>query len=345
MNVTTHLSAVGLLAALSTAGCASHESQITSLIDGDTRRTPAEWEEQAGVWMQWPQAEWREGGMEASFVAITEAVAEYERVHLIADSERTQQSGEEALAGVSGDITWHIIDSDSSWMRDNGPRYVEVDGQLVLQNWAFRSYEANTPASYYRDDDALPDAVAEILDLPLEQVGLIHERGDLEVNGSDTAMVSWSVLSHRNPELSRDEITAQIQAALGVTSVIYVEGFHPLDITRGHTDGLARFIAEDTVVVGQDGSQLFEDVAEQIAEQRPDLTILRMSMSDYDPYLNWLVGDGFVLTGMGSNDAAAREQLQQYFPDREIRFVDVDALWENGGGVHCVTNDQPLGAQ
>ena len=24
-----------------------------------------------------------------------------------------------------------------------------------------------------------------------------------------------------------------------------------------------------------------------------------------------------------------------------LRFVNVDALWANGGGIHCVTNDQP----
>ena len=175
-----------------------------------------------------------------------------------------------------------LIDSDSSWMRDNGPRYVEVDGNMVLQNWAFTSYEANTPVSYYRQDNALPDDMAALLNLPLEQVGLIHERGDLEVNGTDTAMVSWSVLSHRNPGMSQPDVTAAIQEPLG------------------HTDGLARFISEDT-----------ED----------------------DPYLNWLVGDSFVLTGKGVNDADARQQMESYFPGREIHFVDV----------HCVTNDQPQG--
>lgn len=324
-------------------GCATAQPHETTLIPGADRRTPAEWEPQAAVWLQWPQA-YEGARVEASFVEIVSAIAEFETVHLVAHDARTQSSGEAALAGVPGDIRWHIIPNDNSWMRDNGPRYVYVDGELVLQNWEFDAWGGgfgrNIP---YDNDNALPDTLAEVLALPLEQVGLVHERGDLEVNGADTAMVSWSVISQRNPSLSREDITDQLKAALGVTSVIYVEGFHPLDGTRGHVDGMARFISEDTIVVGQDGSSLLEDVAGQIAAQRPDLNIVRMPIGDNDPYLNWLVGDGFVITGAGSDDAAARERLSSYFPGREVRFVDIDALWRNGGGVHCVTNDQPEG--
>ena len=69
-----------------------------------------------------------------------------------------------------------------------------------------------------------------------------------------------------------------------------------------------------------------------------------MTVSPDAPTLNWLIGDGFVLTGTSGDaatDTEARQQLQRYFPGRDIRFVNIDALWANGGGVHCVTNDVP----
>ncbi|MFT5684808.1 MAG: agmatine deiminase [Myxococcota bacterium] len=324
-----------------TVGCDDPEPAQTDLIEGTTRRTPAEWEPQAAVWLQWPSM-WEGGAVQDSFVEIVRATAPYERINLVAGSTTTQSRGEEALAGITGDITWHVIDTDSSWMRDNGPRYVEVDGQLVIQNWEFNGWGGGFGNVPYDDDNAMTDVLADMLALPLEQVSLIHERGDLEVNGTDTAMVSWSVLSQRNPELSQDEITQQLQEALGVTSVIYLEGFDPYDGTRGHVDGMARFISEDTIVVGENGTQLLEDIATQIADQRPDLNLIRMSYSsDMDPYMNWLVGDGFVITGSGSDDAAARKHIETYFPGRAVHFVDIGALWRNGGGVHCVTNDQP----
>ncbi len=325
------------------AGCVPAPG-VTDLLPGDVRRTPAEWEPQAAVWLQWPQAGFEDAGMEQVFVDIVRVIAQYETVRLLAGDAATRTRGEAAVAGLDGDIRWHDVPVSSVWMRDNGPRYVELDGRMVLQNWEFDGYHDGRPASMWVDDNDNPDDIAELLGMPLERVGLVHERGDLEVNGVDVAMVNWSVVGHRNPGTTKEQATAVFQAALGVSRVIYLEGYHPMDVTRGHTDGLARFISEDTVVVPDDGSQLLDTVAAQITEQAPDLTVERLQLVDGDPTLNWLVGDGFVLTGSTGDDQADAEiavDLQRYFPGRDIHFVDVGPVWENGGGVHCVTNDQP----
>ncbi len=307
------------------------------------RRTPAEWEPQEAVWLQWPQA-WEGEAPQRVFVDIVRVVAQYDAVRLLAADAETQRRGEAALAGVEGDIRWDVVPVSASWMRDNGPRYVLNEGVMTLQNWAFDAYNDGREYEEYADDNENPDRLAEMLGMPLEQVDLVHERGDLEVNGTDTAMVNWSVVSHRNPGVSRAQATAVFSEALGVSRVIYIEGFFQEDGTRGHTDGLARFISEDTVVVADDGSALLDRIAGQIREQAPDLQIERLLMEGTDPVLNWLVGDGYVLTG-STGDAAADEEvagdLRRYFPGRDIHFVDVDAIWANGGGVHCVTNDQP----
>ncbi|MCO4774158.1 MAG: agmatine deiminase family protein [Deltaproteobacteria bacterium] len=333
--------ALFFLALATLAGCAA-APQPTSLLTGELRRTPAEWEPQDAVWLQWPQS-YEGDAVEQVFVSIVSVLAEYETVQLLAADQATQDQGEAALAGIAGDIRWHIIPNDASWMRDNGPRYVELDGALVLQNWEFNAYQLGlSPAEYTADNDS-PDAVAALLDLPLEHVGLVHERGDLEVNGSDTALVNWSVVSHRNPGVTRADATAEFTAALGVERVIYIEGFDPSDITRGHTDGLARFVSDDTVVVADHGA-LSDRVAAQIAEHAPDLRVERLELYPEDPVINWLIGDGFLLTGSTTDpvaDAEIADELRGWFPSRDIHFVDVSAIWANGGGVHCVTNDQP----
>ena len=334
---------------ISLAGCQTglespQPLELTDRVEGTLRRTPAEWEPQAAIWMQWPQS-WEGDQVEATFVDIIEVITEYEDVHLLVNDEGDRVRAIAALSAAnSSRLQLHVTPTNSSWMRDNGPRYVEVDGQLVMQNWEFDGWgEAWDDASYHTDDNVVPDTVAGWLDLPIEQVSMIHERGDLEVNGSDTAMVNWSVVSDRNPGQSREQLTAMFQEALGVDSVIWAEGFDPLDGTRGHIDGMARFVAEDTILVGQDGGRLMEQVAAQIAEQRPDLRIVRLVADEAAMLMNFLVGNGFVLVGTSGDDdqdAAARRVLEQLFPNREIRFVNVDALWANGGGVHCVTNDQ-----
>ncbi len=61
-------------------------------------------------------------------------------------------------------------------------------------------------------------------------------------------------------------------------------------------------------------------------------------------YLNWLVGNGFVITvgfGDDNTDAAARKRIEGYCPGRDVHIIEMLASWYDGGGVHCHTNDQP----
>jgi agmatine deiminase len=37
-----------------------------------------------------------------------------------------------------------------------------------------------------------------------------------------------------------------------------------------------------------------------------------------------------------------REHLQSLFPEREIVLVRIDHIAEGGGGIHCITQQQPL---
>ena len=345
MNLRSLFAASSLL--LATSACAGPVAPLTlqDEVEGVERRMPAEWEAQEAVWLQWPQA-WEPVGTDDAFVAIIEVITDYEPVHLLVADEDERAHALAALAGVDpARLELHVTAINSSWMRDNGPRYVEVDGQLVVQNWEFDGWgEYWGPASDYVDDNRVPDFVGELLGLPVEQVSMVHERGDLEVNGLDTAMVNWSVVSHRNPGQSQAELEAMFTKALGVSSVIWLEGFDPDDGTRGHVDGMARFVAEDRVLVGDDGSALMDEVAGQIAAQRPDLTIERLTSPHASLFMNFLVGNGFVLVATSGDldeDAIAEQVLADSFPGRDIRFTNVDALWANGGGIHCVTNDQP----
>ncbi len=61
-------------------------------------------------------------------------------------------------------------------------------------------------------------------------------------------------------------------------------------------------------------------------------------------YANWLVANGVVImTGFGEADwdNAAKAAVEGFFPGRDVIVVEALELWYWGGGVHCVTNDQP----
>jgi len=62
-------------------------------------------------------------------------------------------------------------------------------------------------------------------------------------------------------------------------------------------------------------------------------------------YTNYLVANGVVLVPVfgNVNDDRAKKIIGEQFPDREIIGINCVALSENGGEIHCVTQQQPAG--
>ena len=85
-------------------------------------------------------------------------------------------------------ITWEIVPYDASWMRDNGPVWVRVNGRPVVQDWGFDAWGGLYPP--WDLDDAVPGRVAEIEGVSCEPFELINERGTLEFNGAGSLLTS-----------------------------------------------------------------------------------------------------------------------------------------------------------
>ena len=67
---------------------------------------------------------------------------------------------------------------------------------------------------------------------------------------------------------------------------------------------------------------------------------------DYS-YINHLVvNDGVIACGFGepAADARARDFLAAAYPGRRVVTVDARELFARGGGVHCITQQQPARA-
>ena len=334
-----------------------------------SRRVPAEWEPQEAIWLQWP-GPW-EKSHETAFARIANVVARYETLNVLVSSPAVRAEAEAAIEREGGDpdhpaIRWREIASDSAWMRDNGPVYVEVDGALRAQDWGFDAWGGAFGADVpYRLDDRVPAEVARVAGLPLETVDVVHERGNLEFNGVDAVILNWSVIGdpRRNPGYTRERAEADLKRHFGVSRVVFIEGVPAGDRTNGHIDGVARFIDAATVVVaqcagtaacaapGHPTAEVFDAAARTI--ERAGFAVIRDPVEataehrgrSYDAnYMNWLVGNGFVIVagfGLEEADAAARARLETYFPGRDVHTIDILESWAAGGGVHCHTNDQP----
>src|SRR5205085_2038342 len=109
-------------------------------------------------------------------------------------------------------------------------------------------------ADYFRDDRAdenlCPSELAPLLHLPVLQLPLTVEGGNILSNGRGICLTTTAFLernAHR--KLSNNEIGRAFKAAYGFEHVVALEPLR-LEVT-GHIDMFATFTAPDTVVVGQ----------------------------------------------------------------------------------------------
>jgi agmatine deiminase len=307
-------------------------------------RAPAEWETQAAIWMQWPNQ--RESAMRPAFADIINVVQEYEPVHLLTSSESEKVEAEQFLSErriPDANITWHIVPVDNAWMRDNGPVYVTDGTDLWIQNWKFDAWGGNFGKDVlYENDNLVPDYVADHLGIASEpRQEYVLEKGNLEFNGAGTLVLNWDCQDDRNPGLTRAEHEAILKEAFGLTQVIWAYGHWPQDGTTGHIDGYSRFIDNDTIAIADYGKNASETEKKLAAAcEEAGLEVVW-----HPGDVNWLVGNGFVVSGAFSDDAAdarAKSQLESLFPERDVYLLDVKTIWDGGGGIHCVTNDEPL---
>ena len=333
-----------------------------------TKRVPAEWEAQEAIWMQWP-GYW-EKESEIAFAKIADIVSRYEKLHILYHSDQVYADARQVMSNIGADpqhtnIHWHPVPYDNSWMRDNGPVYVFHDNEIRIQNWEFDAWGGAFGSDIPFDlDNSVPDNVGEILDIPVDRVDVVHERGNLEFNGSDTVILNWSTMGDPNRNLNYDKKQAErdLKKYFGVQQVVFIEGIPEGDLTKGHIDGIARFIDPRTVVVVQctsrslcrpDGrdAKIYDRAAGII--EKAGFNVIREPIEGFvnhkgqmfdTNYMNWLVGNGFVIVpGFGNlkTDVAAKSRIESYFPGRDVYLIEMLNSWSSGGGVHCHTNDQP----
>ncbi len=312
-------------------------------VESQALRVPAEWQPHAATWMQWPGV-W-EAEMRPEFARIIDVIQDYEPVHLLTSTPSEKAAAEQFLYahGVPDtNITWHIIPVDNSWMRDNGPVYLRNDTEIWLQNWRFDAWGGNFGADIpYHNDNLVPPQVADHLGIAVEdRQDYVLERGNLEFNGAGTLVLNWDCQDDRNPGMTQAEHEAMLIEAFGLTRVIWAYGHYPEDGTTGHIDGTARFVDRDTIAIADYGSPIELDLAAAC-----EAAGLEVVWYPGDP--NWLVGNGFVAamsSGNEATDTVLRSQLESLFPGRDVHMLDASTIASSGGGIHCVTNDQPLGA-
>ena len=311
-----------------------------------------------------------EAGHEArsTWAAVAHAVAQFEPVTMVVHPR------ERAIADryLSADIDIVEAPLNDAWMRDIGPTFVHAaDGSVAAVDWVFNGWGAQDWAEWELDA-AIGRVVAEAAGVPVIDSPMVNEGGGIHVDGEGTVLVTDTVQLDpgRNPQLTRADVEAELARTIGATHAVWLPRGLTRDFqrfgTRGHVDIVAAITSPGRLLLHTQRDQSHPDFqvchdiraalegthdaagrAWEITEMPAPATLTDSEgFVDYS-YINHLVVNGGVIA-CGFDDAGDRTAaaiLAEQYPGRTVVTVDARPLFERGGGIHCITQQQPLPRQ
>ena len=298
--------------------------------------------------------------VQTKIALIANTISQFEPVVMLASA----TAAKAARAQLGRAVELWDIPTDDLWCRESGPTFIKnPKGELAVAHLQFNGWGRKQP---HRNDGRIAAAVARRLGLPLLATGLIGEQGGIEHDGAGTLLAHAScwVNPNRNKG-SEAQVGNLLKVALGGKKIIWAPGIKGADITDYHIDALARFVSPGRVLIQlpdePDPSDPWSVAAYKTYEilqhstdangraldiiVLPEPIAIRSKNPDFvASYVNYYLCNGAVIGaefGSRTADDKARSLLASLYPERKIIMLDIDAIGDSGGGIHCATQQQP----
>jgi agmatine deiminase len=170
----------------------------------------------------------------------------------------------------------------------------------------------------------------------------------------------------RNPGLSQTEIEERLSAALGAREILWLPYGLEDDETDGHIDNVAAFVGPGRVVLNwtdaEDDANA-ERMAANLAALKTwhpsegtslEIITLPQPMREFGPdgrrmalsYVNFYIcNGGVIMPSFGDPaDGQALRILEECFAGRTVVQLPAEDIVIGGGGIHCITHEQPAGS-
>lgn len=320
---------------------------------------PPEWAKHERTWLAWPAADYAQA--EDAYLAwaeVANTAAEYEPVTVLVNPEQFDI----AKKYLTADIELLVCPLDDSWIRDSGATFVFDNNHLAAVDWTFNGWGAQSWSNYALDDK-VASFMATHVGANIIKSSLVNEGGGIHTNGNGLLLATETVQLgiERNPDWTRTEVEAELNSKLGTEKVIWVRRGLTRDYetfgTKGHIDIVACFATEDTLLVHdqQDESHPDYSVTHEVIsrlEEQTNCQVIRvpapkvlkddLGFVDFSYINHYILNDAVLLCSFAdSNDQVAKGILEDVYQGREIRLIDARPIFDRGGGIHCITQQQP----
>ena len=323
-----------------------------------TFRMPAEWAPQDWIWIGFPAHAdlWEENldPAQAQMAAFANAVAETgQQVRLVV---RDDVAEAQARQLVSASVAIEHHPYGDIWLRDTGPLTVlGPDGQRRAQGFGFNGWGGKY---LLEGDQETGPSLAAAGGLPYARADWVLEGGAVESDGTGLVVTTEQCLlnANRNPQLTREQIRANLQRDLGFERILWLGEGLAGDHTDGHVDNLARMVGEGVIAIpvasGTDdpNAAVYEDArarARDFGLQVRDVPSPGFVGEDDEAepasYMNFAICNGVVVvpTYGSPHDADAVAAIGALFPDRQAVGLRADAVLTGGGSFHCASQHVP----
>jgi agmatine deiminase len=332
---------------------------------------PAETAPQERIWMAFPTGGYTLGesaeeahAARSVWAAVANAVVDFEPVTVMVSPDDVDTAGRYLRPGVEV-LTAELNDA---WMRDIGPSFVlDGNGKLGAVDWVFNGWGAQEWASWDKDSRIAAEVAGRSQATHIPSA-LVNEGGGIQVDGEGTVLITESVQLDpgRNPGLSKADVEAELARTIGATHAIWLPRGLTRDSekfgTRGHVDIVAAIPSPGTLLVHSQQNpehpdfQVSREIIAFLSTTRDaagrEWNIIEVpaprTLSDEEgwvdySYINHLVVNGGVLacTFSDPNDEKALRILADAYPGRRVVGIDARELFARGGGIHCITQQQP----
>ena len=226
--------------------------------------------------------------------------------------------------------------SDSYWTRDYGPWFV-IDGNYEV---GIVNFPYNRPRP---NDNDIPIAVADFLDINLFGMDLIHTGGNYMTDGmgiSSSSDLVWD----ENPGLSHAEVDQLVEDYLGIETYYVVPD--PNNTYIDHIDCWGKFLDVDKILIRSvpESHAQYDEIeataeyyANQVSSYGNNYQVYRVYTPNNQPYTNSLILNDRVfvpITGSSWDDDALAV-YEEAMPGYEI--LGFTGSWESTDALHCRT--------
>lgn len=332
---------------------------VDDAVANDIIRSPSEFEQATELIITWPTIFRLSIEEEPYFIDIARAAEEAVSVRINVNNFLYKNRiinllGEENIP--LDNITISITPTNSYWIRDYGPFFIEKNGELSIVDFNYIGHR-------YRNrliDDIYPTlyGIGNNIEFDFKaNFALCIQGGNYMSDGQGLAMVANYSLEVGNRDKTFEEMSEILKQYLGLDEVLILTS--QADDRTGHIDMFSKLISKDTLLVGQ--WEDTNDINYQILENNTQLlidkgyNIIRIPMlRDPDEEKNtiWTYTNSLIINGTNKKivlvpqyrtveDSTAISIYEQAMPEYEIIGINCNLVIDYWGAIHCTTMTRP----